>query len=128
MKETPSIAKALTALRVALRVAERYGELEGSPCVGVRVPASADPERPARIITPEEAAAIIVAAETEDARLGRSFAGRLIALAFGTGLRLGELLALPWGPDGLDLDEAIVRVRRSVDRVRNSDGAYPFLS
>ncbi len=50
------------------------------------------------------------------------------ALALGTGLRLGELLALPWGPDGLDLDNGIVRVRVSLDRVRDASGAYPLLS
>src|SRR5215212_7724837 len=88
--------RALTALRVALRLAERYGELDANPCAGVRVPASAEGEKPARILTPEETAAIVVAAEADDARLGRSFAAPLFALAFGSGLRLGELLALRW--------------------------------
>ena len=92
--------KALTALRVALRVAERYGELPVNPCAGVRVPVSAEGEKPPRILTPEEAAAIVAAADAEDARSGRSFAGPLIALAFGSGARLGELLALPWGRTG----------------------------
>jgi integrase len=120
--------KALTALRVTLRVAERYGELVANPCAGVRVPASAEGEKPPRILTPEEAARIIAAAEAEDARRARSFAAPLIALAFGSGARLGELLALPWGPDGLELDAGILRVRRSVDRVRDpATGLYPFV-
>jgi hypothetical protein len=38
-----------------------------------------------------------------------------------------ELLALPWGSEGLDLDAGIVRVRRSVDRVRDATGQYPFV-
>lgn len=120
--------KALTALRVALRVALRYEEIPANPCAGVRVPASAEPERPARILTPEEGAAILAAAEADDARLGRSFGGPLIALALGAGLRLGELLALTWGPEGLDLDAGYVRVRRSLDRVRAPDGSYPALA
>jgi len=120
--------KALTALRVALRVAARYGELGMNPCSGVRVPASAEPERRARVVTPEEAAAITTAAGKDDARMGRSFAAPLIALAFGTGARLGELLALPWGPDGLDLDRGMVHVRRSIDRVRDAAGVYPFIA
>ncbi|MFN2467042.1 MAG: hypothetical protein ABR521_02760 [Gaiellaceae bacterium] len=87
---TPEHArKALTALRVALRVAQRYGELDSSPCAGVRVPVSAHGEAVARILTPEETTAVVDAAELEDARLERSFAAPLIVLALATGLRLG---------------------------------------
>ena len=122
---TPEHArKALTALRVALRLAERYGELTANPCAGVRVPVAGEAEKPPRILTPEEAAAIVAAAERDDERLRRSFGGPLIALAFGAGLRLGELLALRWGPDALDLDAGVVRVRASLDRVRDRGGVY----
>jgi integrase len=120
--------KALTALRVALRVCQRYGELDANPCAGVRVPVSGDGERKATILTPEQASAIIAAAEAEDQNLKRSFAAPLVALAFGSGLRLGELLALEYGPEGLDLDAAIVHVSRSLDRVRAADGTYPTLA
>ncbi len=44
--------KALTALRVALRLAERDGLIDMSPCSGVRVPADLEEERPARSLTP----------------------------------------------------------------------------
>lgn len=120
--------KALTALRVALRVCQRYGEIDSNPCAGVRVPVSGTAEKPATILTPEQASAIIAAAEKEDVRLKRSFAAPLIALAFGSGLRLGELLALEYGPDGLDLDAGTVRVTRALDRVRSADGSYPILA
>lgn len=121
--------KALTALRVALRVAQRYGELDANPCAGVQVPVSADGERPPRILTPEEAAAIVAAADADDARLGRSFAGPLVALLFGAGLRLGEVLALTWGPDGLDVDAGMVHVRASLDRIRDkATGVYPVVA
>jgi integrase len=127
-ERTPEHArKALTALRVALRLAERYGELVANPCAGVRVPVDGQGEKPPRILTPEEATAIVAAGYAEDARRGGSFAGPLATLAFGSGARLGELLALPWGADGLDLEAAVLHVRRSVDRVRASDGLYPFL-
>ena len=127
-ERTPEHArKALTALRVALRVAERYGELPVNPCAGVRVPVSAEGEKPPRILTPEEAAAIVAKADAEDARLSRSFAGPFVALAFGSGARLGELLAIPWGSEGLDLDAGLLHIRRSVDRVRGDDGRYPFI-
>jgi integrase len=119
--------KALTALRVALRVAERDGLVDANPCVGVRVPSDGREERPARILIPEECAAIVDAARAMDARLGRSLCGPLFALAFGTGLRSGELLALVWGPDGLDLEGAVVHVRRSLDRNPGPDALYPIV-
>src|SRR5207245_1451476 len=100
--------------RVALRVAIRYGELQANPCTGTRVPTSAEPEKPARILTPEEAATIIKACDADDARLERSLAGPFYRLAFGCGLRLGELLALQWGPEGLDLDAGVLHVRAAL--------------
>jgi integrase len=126
---TPEHArKALTALRVALRLAQRYGEIDSNPCAGVTVPVAVEGEKPASILTPEEAAAIVTKCEADDARLARSFAAPLYALAFGSGLRLGELLALRWGPDGLDLDAGVVHVRASLDRVRDGSGEYARLA
>ena len=123
-ERTPEHArKALVALRVALRVAERDGLLEpgANPCAGVRAPADQRIERAARILTPQEVSGILECAAADDARLGRSFGAPLIALLFGTGLRLGEALALPWGGEGLDLDAGLVRVRRSLDRARDKE-------
>ncbi len=120
--------KALTAFRVALRVAQRYGELEQNPCSGVRVPVDAEGEKPARILSPEECERIIEAAYADDERLGRSLAGPLVVLLVGTGLRLGEALALRWGPGGLDVDQATVRVEATLDRVRGRDGEYALLA
>jgi integrase len=119
--------KALTALRVAIRVAEEDGLLDGNPCAGVRVPFDPVGERIARILTPEESWAILAAAEADDIRRERSLAGPLVRLAFGTGLRSGELLALAWGPEGLDLEAGVVRVRRSLDRDPGPDGRLAFI-
>jgi integrase len=115
-------------LRVALRLAERYGEIETNPCAGVRVPVDPDGERPARILSPEEVAEILRAAEQDDERLGRSLAAPLYGLLTACGLRLGEALALPWGRDGIDLDAGVARVRRALDRTRDASGTYPFIS
>lgn len=55
-ERTPEHArKALVALRVAMRVAERDGLLEpgSNPCAGVRAPADQCIEQPARILTPQ---------------------------------------------------------------------------
>ena len=123
-ERTPEHArKALVALRVALRVAERDGLIEpgSNPCAGVRAPADQRIERVARILTPQEVSGIRECAAADDARLGRSFGAPLIALLFGTGLRLGEALALPWGVEGLDLDVGLVRVLRSLTRVRDKE-------
>ncbi len=69
---------------------------------GVRAPADQRIERAARILTPQEVSGILERAGADDARLGRSFDAPLMALLFGTGLRLGEALALQWGAEGLD--------------------------
>jgi integrase len=72
---------------------------------------------------------ILAAAEADDHRLGRSFGAPLIALLTGTGLRLGEAVALPWGAEGLDLEAGVVRVRRSLDRVRDpATGTFAFIA
>jgi integrase len=119
--------KALTALRVALRTAVTYGELERNPCTGVCVPANPEGESPPSVLSPEECDAIVEAGYRDDARLERSMIGPLLALLMGSGLRLGEALALEWGPEGLDVDESLLRVRKSLDRVRGPDGEYPSL-
>lgn len=119
--------KALTALRVMLHFCERHGELEMSPCVRIRVPTDDAGERPARILTPAECSRLLAAAEADDRRLKRSFAAPLLTLALATGLRLGELLALRWGRDGLDLDAGVVRVRQSLDRVRDETGEFAIV-
>ncbi len=119
--------KALIALRVALRVSQRYGEIEHNPCAGVKAPASNGDERPARVLTAVECDALLLAAEIDDVTRQRSFASPLLTLALATGLREGELLALHWGADGLDVDAGLVRVRRSLDRHRDSSGSYPLV-
>jgi integrase len=127
-QRTPEHArKALVSLRVSVRLAERYGEVDGNVCGGIRVPTNSEGEKPPVVLTPEQAAAIVAQADADDGRRKRSYCGPLISLAFGAGLRLGELLALQWGKEGLDLDDGVVRVRRSLDRVRDPSGVYPVI-
>lgn len=82
--------------------------------------------RPARILTPPEIVALIAAAEHDDQRLRRSLGGPLLALLSYTGLRMGEALALAWGPSGVDLEDGCVRVTRAVDTARVR-GVLPFI-
>lgn len=118
--------KALIALRVVLRLADRDGHIDTDVCRGVRAPSDPAAARPARILTPPELAAIVRAAEVGDRRLGRSFGAPFLALMAFTGLRVGEALALPWGPDGVDLEDGCVRVKRAIDRVPVR-GVLPFI-
>lgn len=122
-----SARKALVALRVILRdPLERREDMTVNPCVGVRVPSDGE-HREVRIITHSERHALIAAATEDDHLLKRSLGGPLLVLLFGSGLRLGEALALPWGRDGLDLDGSVVHVRRSLDRMRDTTGEFPFV-
>lgn len=118
--------KAVRALAVAMRVAERDGTIERSPCRDIRTPQDGEGERPPRFLTHEEADAILDAAAAEDADRERSFSFPLVYLALATGLRLGELLALRWGPwgddeAGVDLGTGVVRVRWNLDRLRDKE-------
>ena len=98
------------ALRVALRLQVDLEVISANPCTGVRAP-TAD-AKPARFLTVEEAARLQTAADKDvDPRIGL-----LVALAVATGMRRGELEALPWGHLGLDVTEGTVRVAVTLDR------------
>jgi integrase len=120
--------KALVALSVALRVAERDGVIDRNPAHAISVPRDGTPESPIRLITPEEADALLEAARADDEGRSRSLIAPLLGLALGAGLRSGEVLALEWGPEGLDLDAEVVRVRWSADRVRSAGGHFAIVA
>jgi integrase len=67
-----------------------------------------------RTLTREQASGTLLPALAED----RLFAA--VLLVFGTGLRRGELLALRWR--GVDLNEGLLYIRRTLVRIRNYDG------
>lgn len=94
-------------LRRALGEAHRWGLLATNPAQQVRAPRV--PRREPRPFTAAEVAALLEAARDE--RLLP-----LIVLAVGTGLRLGELLALRW--QDVDLRHGTVAVRQT----RRRDG------
>lgn len=125
-KGAETARKAVRALSAAMRYAEREGIIERSPVHTITTPQNGGGERPARFLTAAEADVVLEAAHADDATRGRSFAGPLIGLGLATGLRLGELLALRWGPwgdddAGIDLDGAVVRVRWNLDRLRDKE-------
>lgn len=118
------------ALAAVMRQCEDFGEVETSPCIGIRVERAHDDHgdaEPALVLTPAEGEALLTAAEADDERRGRSFIGPFVRLGLASGLRRGELLALPWGTEGLDLDRGLVHVRRSLAATRDrATGTYPF--
>ena len=119
------------ALASVLRQCDDYGELDSTPCIGIRVEHAHDDDddsSPVYALAPAESAALLAAADEDDESSGRSLIGPFVRLALATGLRRGELLALPWGTEGLDLDAGRVRVRRSLATARDrTTGRYPFL-
>lgn len=103
------------ALAAVLHQCEDYGELDSTPCIGIRVERAHDGHdeaEPVYLLTPAQGAELLAAAEADDDARGRSFLGPFVRLGLATGLRRAELLALPWGTDGLDLDAGTVNVRR----------------
>lgn len=123
---TPDAARhSLNAFRVVCRHAVSWGEIERNPCKGVRCP-TAPPAAPRRILDRDETLRVIAAAEADDAgsawRPKRSFAGPFVTLDLGSGLRSGELLAVAWGPDGLDLDAGVIHVNWSLDQKKTAEG------
>ena len=134
---SPHLARqAVTALRVLFRCAQDWGDIDDSPLRGIRVPTAANSERVKRRMNTIEIGALLDAADLDDLgatrspgggapRPARSFAGPIFSILVGCGLRTGELRALRWGPDGLDLADAHVVVTASADRaVRTEDGEY----
>ncbi len=102
-RDPSTIRNALMPLRVIYRRAFQDGDVALNPCSSLRLPASRG--RRDRIVSPEQAAALIAALPAADRALW--------ALALFAGLRRGELMALRW--DDIDLAAGVIRVERSWD-------------
>lgn len=100
---------ALDALRPVMRRLAEHDVITSNPCNGVRPPAQGEEARPVRFLTVEEGAALRRAAEAD----GHPRIGAFVDLGLATGARRGELLALTWGPGGLDLDDRAVTISAS---------------
>jgi integrase len=99
----------LITLRMALQSAVRDGRLERNVAEGIKAPRQA----PRRVegMTPEQARAILLAFEDH-------WMGPLVTVAIGTGMRLGELLALRWS----DVRDGRIRVMGSLRPQPRADG------
>jgi integrase len=90
----------LGAARVVFRHCMSWGEIDRNPCAGVKPPTAPD-RRPPRILERDETTRVLAAAEADDLgsawRPRRSFAGPLVTLTLGTGIRQGEGLSVEWG-------------------------------
>src|SRR5262249_48944529 len=75
-----------------------------------------------RALTPDEAEALLAAARADDRRNRESLMHPLVALLLGSGMRIGELLGLVWGPEGVDMDAAPPRVAVARDVTKTDAG------
>jgi integrase len=76
-----------------------------------------------RALTPAEAQRLLDAAAEDDRMTGDSLMHPLISLLLGSGMRISELLALVWGPAGIDLDASPPRVVIPRDATKTDAGA-----
>jgi integrase len=105
--DASTIRNTLLPLRVLYRRAIRRGLATVNPTSDLELP-SVTGKRD-RVATPAEAAELLAALPEADGLRA------LYGTAFYAGLRRGELLALEWGEEGVDLDTGILRVHRSWD-------------
>lgn len=99
----------LTTLRMVLRAAVHDGHIERNPAEAVKPPRA--PAKPAPVIDRERAKAILAAFDGHPME-------PLVTVAMGTGMRLGELLALRW----TDATTPSIRVHASLRPVPRTDG------
>ena len=100
-----TVRNAVLPLRAIYRRAAERGEVVANPTTELALPA--DRSRRDRVSPPKEAEALLRALPPADRALW--------ATAMYAGLRRGELQALRW--ESIDLEEGILRVERSWDRV-----------
>ena len=98
------------ALRVVMSRQVALEVVDINPAAGVRAPVG--DRAPARFLTPDEADRLQAVADGHP----HPVIGPLVAVALATGLRLGELQAVAWGPDGVDVDAGLVHVLATRDR------------
>jgi integrase len=103
-RDASTIRNTLMPLRVIFRRAVHRGEVALNPTSGVELPAVQGKRD--RIASPEEAQSLIGA-------LPRKSDQALWAVAFYSGLRAGEMMALAW--ENVDLAKGVIRVERSYD-------------
>jgi integrase len=103
-KDASTVRNLLKPLQAVLRRAVEDGLLVVNPTLGLRLPAVEGKRE--RIATPDEAERLLKVLEPSRERL-------IWALAFYSGLRLGELRGLRWA----DVDEpaGVIRVERALD-------------
>lgn len=109
---------ALDALRPVMRRLVEHEVILANPCTGVRPPAQGEEARPVRFLDPAEGQALRDAASAD----GSTRIGPFVDLALACGARRGELLALAWGPGGLDLEARSVTIAGSFNLVRQEVG------
>jgi integrase len=110
-----SINYHVIVLSAMLKAAVASGRILRNPAQGIkRLPMGHNREDHMQVLDPPQVRTFLEAA-TDELR-------PLFTTAVLTGLRLGELLALRW--EDVDLDDAVLTVRRTRQRVRTAEGGY----
>lgn len=104
-KSAQTVVGIVSTLRSALAVAVRDGDLPANVAAGLDLPRV--DRAPVEAMTPERATAILEAVKDDDH-------GSLYVTLLGTGLRLGEALALDW--QDIDLDSGRLTVKAGKSR------------
>jgi integrase len=117
--------QAVAAVVAVLRDAYGRGLIDSLPG---RIILPPPPPSRAKHLTAVDLDRVQAGADDDDARLGRSLLGPLVALLVGTGCRVGEALALTWGPLGVDLehDPPIIVIGRSTTKTDAGARAVPI--
>lgn len=110
-----------STLKRALKQAMAWGELAASPAEMLdppKAPAEEEESEEIKALTNEEAEVLFAAARKMEDRFRN-----LYVVAVRTGLRQGELLALRWADLNLDVDPAVLTLKRSL-AVRIGGGVH----
>jgi integrase len=106
-KSAATARKVITTLRIGLNRLVRERALQDNPAAHVALPR--EDHEPVRALSPEDAARVMEAISGDPLE-------SLYVLLLGSGLRLGEAVALTWRD--VDLDAGFVSIRVSKTRIR----------
>ena len=95
--------KTMVAVSVLYRGLVLAGVVDRNPCLGVVMPRNQKGERPVRFIDVHEVDRLVEAARVHDETMKADARQPMIEIARHTGMREGEVLALRWAVDSLDL-------------------------
>lgn len=114
-----TIKKVNNILHNMFQYAVRNSLIIKNPCEGVMIPKTETRER--RVLTDDEQKEFLEFVQYDE---HYHIYGALFSTGFGTGTRIGELLALTW--DDVEYEKGIIRIEKTLVYLPNSDGKMCF--